>query len=80
MMNEAEKSTLALKVAEAILLFKGQISLEDIRAMPFLDDTHSAELIANHLKTKFKTTSCIINERNLNDWEELIILNLQPES
>ena len=81
-MNEINTSTLALKVAEAILIYRGQISLEDIKAMPFLDDNQSAELIANHLKAKFNTKSCMINCQggNFNDLEELIILNSHPES
>jgi len=44
--------TISLKIAEAILLYKGEISLEELKALPFVDE-RDAELIAQHLSKKF---------------------------
>ncbi len=54
-MEKLENNTLALKLAEAILLHKGKISVKDIEAMPLIDDPHRAQLIAKYLMSKFKT-------------------------
>ena len=55
-MRALEKKTLTLKLAEALLLYKGEISVRDIEAIPLLDDIREAEMIARHLRSKFKTT------------------------
>lgn len=77
MMGETDSSTMALKLAEAILLHNGSISLEDVKALPFLEDSRDAELIVSHLKAKFKTKSYLASNQsaNLRDWEEILILN-----
>jgi hypothetical protein len=77
MIDELDMSTLTLKIAEAILLHNGRISIEDIRALPFLDNDQEIELIADYLKTKFGTRTYIIDGQNggLSDLEELIVLN-----
>jgi hypothetical protein len=75
-MNDLSLQTLALKIAEALLLYKGEISLEDIKAMPFLDNPKDAEQIASFLSNKFKTqihTKKIVRT-GIADWEELITL------
>lgn len=75
-MKSVDKGTLALKLAEALLLYKGEVSIKDIEAMPFLDDPTYAELIANYLRAKFKTQ--ISAKRTQGEegggWEELITL------
>ncbi len=74
-MVELESSTLALKTAEAILLCKGEISLEEIRSIPFLEDINHAELIASYLKAKFKIEDMPLRRRGAgNDWDELMVL------
>lgn len=77
MIDELDMSALTLKLAEAILLHNGKISIEDIRAMPFLDNDQDTELIADYLKTKFGARSYIIGGQKdgLSDWDELIVLN-----
>jgi len=67
---------IALKLAEALLLYKGEISIEDIKVLPFLDDPRNADLIAKYLRSKFKTKSSVvkISQGNMNTWEEVIEL------
>lgn len=75
-MRNEEIETLALKLAEALLLHRGEISMTEIEAIPFLTDHKDAELIANYLRAKFKTR--VSTERNRGEkaspWEELITL------
>jgi len=74
-MRRADLETLALKIAETLLLYKGEISIRDIEAIPFLDDPTNAKLIANYLRTKFKTRiSTSRSKQEVNNWEELITL------
>lgn len=75
-MRTLEKETIALKLAEALLLYKGEISIRDIEAIPLLDDIRDAELIARHLKSKFKTKLITLrtHREEINSWEELIKL------
>lgn len=75
--EELDMSALTLTLAEAILLHTGRISIEDIKAMPFLDNDRDAELIADHLQAKFGARRYIIcgQKGDLSDWDELIVLN-----
>lgn len=75
-MRTVEAETLALKIAEALLLYKGEISIRDIQAIPFLAHPEDAELIANFLRAKFKTKISTIRNKQeeVNAWEELITL------
>ena len=75
-MRTLEKKTIALKLAEALLLYKGEISIRDIEAIPLLDDIRDAELIARHLRSKFKTKLTILRTHRgeIDSWEELIKL------
>lgn len=75
-MKNINPGTIALRLAEALLLNKGEISIKDIEAIPFLDDPKDAELIASYLQRKFKTKIFThkITEEEISGWEELIKL------
>lgn len=75
-MKSVDKGTLALKLAEALLLYKGKLSIKDIEAIPFLDNPTYAELIVNYLRAKFKTqiSAKRIQEKEGGGWEESITL------
>lgn len=75
-MESVDKEALPIKLAEALLLCKGKISIKDIEAMPFLDDPKDADLIVSYLINKFKTkvSAIRIQRDEINAWEELITL------
>lgn len=75
-MRRLDTETLALKLAEALLLYKGELSIRDIEAIPFLEDPKDAELIAMYLRTKFKTRISTLKtqQQEISGWEELITL------
>jgi hypothetical protein len=74
--RNVEIETVALKLAEALLLYKGEISLRDIGALPFLAHPEDADLITKYLRAKFKTKVSITRnkEEQADAWEELITL------
>ncbi len=51
-MNEQNLKTIALKLAEVILLYKGEISIEELKALPFIDE-NDAQILAQYLQRKF---------------------------
>ncbi len=67
---------IALKLAEAILIHKGEITIDDIKAMPMVDDPQLAILIAEYLAAKFKTeiTTDKKKQKGRGSWEQQIIL------
>ena len=75
-MRTLEEKTIALKIAEALLLYKGEISIKDIEAIPLLDDIRDAELIAKYLRAKFKTKliASRTQQGETSSWEEVIKL------
>ncbi len=75
-MDNIDRKTLALKIAEALLLSKGELSLDDIKALPFIDDPQFAEIIAKYLTVKFKTRIDTIKnvQKGVGEREELIRL------
>lgn len=75
-MRDVDMDTLALKLAEALLLHEGKISVRDIQAIPFLTHPKDAELIARYLRGKLRTRiSTLRNKENeTSTWEELITL------
>lgn len=77
-MRNVEIETLALKLAEALLMYRGEISIKDIEAIPFLTNPEDAELIAKYLRSKFKTEVSMVRnkdkEKEPSGWEELITL------
>ncbi len=75
-MRTLEKETIALKMAEALLLYKEEISIKDIEAIPLLDNVRDAELIAKYLRAKFKTKliTSRTHQEETSSWEEIIKL------
>lgn len=71
-MSKIDLNNLALKLSEAILMHQGEISINDIKALPFLDDPQHARLIVDFLKTKFKADVSI--KQNITDFEECLVL------
>jgi len=51
-MSNQDLKTVSLKLAKAILLYKGEISMNELKALPFIDEKE-AELIAQYLLNKF---------------------------
>ena len=75
-MKNIIETKLALNVSAAILLKKGEISIKDIRAFPFLGDDFDANLIVNSL-LKLYDTELICNKissKPFLEWEEIIRL------
>jgi hypothetical protein len=73
-MRPLDTDTVALKLAEALLLYRGKLSVRDIQALPFLTHPEDAEMIAKYLSAKFKTKICSVKgqEDEVGSWEELI--------
>ncbi len=68
-MSDLDWRNIGLKLSEALLLYKGTITLDEIRALPFFDDPRDAELTANYLLSKFKTR--ITNKRTQDENEDV---------
>ena len=71
-MNNHDLKTLSLKLAKAILLHKGEISMDELKALPFLAES-DAELIANYLLSKFNLK---IHSQKFQDEEWVDILSM----
>ncbi len=71
-----------LKIASAILTKKGQVSLQDISALPFIDKDFDIQVISNALKQMFDVE--IINKKSSStpymQWENIVRLNTPPLS
>jgi len=68
--NRNELKTVSLKLAEAILLHRGEISLDELKALPFIDEEDS-ELLARYLSSKFHLRIYIRKFKN-EEWEEVL--------
>lgn len=70
-------NNLATRLAAALFLKRGEISLSDIEALPFVEDEYEAANIARRLMEMFDTD---MRRRRLggstraSDWEEVIVL------
>lgn len=51
--NNIDRTTLALRLAKALLIYKGDITLEDIKALPLLDNDKDAKMIYNYLSNQY---------------------------
>ena len=71
-MSEQDLKTISLKLAKAILLYKGEISMDELRALPFVDE-RDAELIAQYLLNKFNLK---IHSQKFQDEEWVDILSM----
>ena len=76
-MQNVNKLTLALKIAEALLKHRGEITLDDIKAIPFIEDTREAEMIATFLSNKFNAQIFTrrISQSGIASWEQIITIN-----
>ena len=66
----------SLKLASALLLHNGEVSVEDIKAMPFLTDPGESEAIINSLINTFNVEVCLkrVSLQPIPEWEEIIKL------
>lgn len=74
-MNMQERES--IKLAAAILIQKGHISIADITALPMVSDTDVAQKIANKLVQSFQTTTetrSIGKSSNTVLFEDVIVL------
>jgi hypothetical protein len=71
-MNEQSLKTIALKLSEALLLYKGEISIEGLKGLPFIDE-EEAYLIAHYLRNKFNLK---VSARRLKNekWDDVLSL------
>jgi len=72
-MNDEKLKTISLKLAEAILLYKGEISIDDLKSLPFIDED-DARLIAYYLRNKFNLRTYIQKLQNKEHEEILSII------
>lgn len=72
-MNNEKLKTISLKLAEAILLYKGEISIDDLKSLPFIDED-DARLIAYYLRNKFNLRTYIQKLQNKEHEEILSII------
>ena len=72
-MNDEKLKTISLKLAEAILLYKGEISIDDLKSLPFIDED-DARLIAYYLRNKFSLRTYIQKLQNKEHEEILSII------
>ncbi len=70
MMSNNKLKTVSLKLAEAILLHRGEISLRELKALPFIDEEDS-ELLAKYLSSKFNLRIHVRKFKN-EEWEEVL--------
>jgi hypothetical protein len=78
---EQEKTRYAIKLAEALLRSEGEITFSEIRAIPFVDDERTANLVVNYL---FRNFDVSIEQRRRYDRagvpiEDVIVLR-NPEA
>ena len=73
---------IGLKLASALLLHNKEISLEDIRAMPFFEYPEEAEAVINVLLDKFEVEIYTkkIGSMPILEWEEIMILKEYTDS
>lgn len=67
-------SEMGLKFASALLLHHGEISIEDIKAMPFFSDASESEAVIDSLKRTFNVEVYLkrISSEPIPEWEEVI--------
>lgn len=73
---------IGLKLASALLLHNKEVSLEDIRAMPFFEYPEEAEAVINALLEKFQVEIYAKKVASLPilEWEEIMILREHDDS
>jgi hypothetical protein len=69
--------TLSTRIAAALLLQKGEITLKDIEAIPFVDSHETAFAIAARLARNFDVETLQVSrgrENSLDPWDDVIRL------
>ena len=79
-MDSLLKYQAALKIASAILMKKGEVSLGEIEALPFIDRDFDPQIIANALRQMYDVE--VISRKTSSipymQWDNVIRLNLIP--
>lgn len=67
---------LGLRFASALLLYHGEVSVEDIRAMPFFENLDESDSVIKALQRMFNVEICTkkVTEWPIPQWRELIRL------
>lgn len=75
-MKELQVEKLGLRISAVILLRKGEISIEDINSLPFVESDRSARIIADSLLKLFDADVVCkkISSSPFLKWEESIFL------
>jgi len=75
-MNYISLNKLSLELAERLLLKNGELSIQDIKGIPFLHDERDAETIFFLLKNKYQAEVYYrkISVSELPYWDEIIKL------
>lgn len=73
--------TISAKLASILLLRRGELSINEIMALPFVEDVEEASLIMTMLALHFDAD---IEQRRvassvLPEWEDIILLRQKPE-
>lgn len=76
MTSKYSTQNIGLKLAGALLVYHGELSVNDIRAMPFFSSSDELELVIKVLETSFKTERYTrkVTSQPIPQWEDVIRL------
>jgi hypothetical protein len=76
MISKYSTQNIGLKLAGALLVYHGELSVNDIRAMPFFSGSDESELVIKALETSFKTERYTrkVTSQPIPQWEDVIRL------
>lgn len=76
MTSKYSTQNIGLKLAGALLMYNGELSVNDIRAMPFFSSSDESELVIKALETSFKTERYTrkVTSQPIPQWEDVIRL------
>ncbi len=76
MTSKYRTQDIGLKLASALLVYHGELSLNDIRSMPFFSSSDEAKLVIKALETNFKTEryTTKVASYPIPQWEDVIRL------
>ena len=76
MASKYSTQNIGLKLAGALLMYNGELSVNDIRAMPFFSGSDESELVIKALETSFKTERYTrkVTSQPIPQWEDVIRL------
>ena len=78
----AKVNNISLKLAAALLLQKGELTISDIRALPFVDSEEFAKVIAFSLQNRFNAEwgQRKIQTSGVSHWEDVLLLGIPYEN